>query len=246
MSDQNVAGGGGGGGISIGDTIGGGTATRLLFEGAGATLDDSPAFTVADGASLRQLFINADANPSVSQAQFRVANPNTSTGTVSSDLVLMNYRSDYLAVRQYGATSGNDEYGLPLGHQARFQCATESDCIVAATGGSLRLGNGNRAGTAGTIGITINNSGVQLPSYSLEQIGGTPTHLNKGACGLNGASPSQCSVSVTGSTMGGSLACVCSLVGTGHKASCQVSVTNNTLTLTSDNGLTDTVSYLCW
>lgn len=249
LIDQGVppsSGGGGGGGLAIGDAITGGTATRLLYEGAGPVLADNAAFTVNDNSSLRQLVVRGDAAPNTSNAQIRIENPNTSNGSVTSDFVSVNYRSDYLLARMYGATSGTDELGLFLGHQGRFQCSTDSDCVVVAQGGSLRLANANRIGTSGTIGITINGQGVQLPAYNIEQIAGTPTHFNKGSCALNGGSPSQCSASVTGSTLGGSLACVCSIVGTSHKASCQVSVAGGTLTVTSDNGFTDTVNYLCW
>lgn len=246
LIDQGVPPAAGGGGLAIGDAVNGGTAGRVLFEGAGPVLDDDPAFDTYLTANLVMLRANAPTSVSPAQAQMRVVNSNSTTGTATADFVAINYRSDYIAGRMYGQTSGNDELGLAQAHQGRWQCSTDSDCVVIAQGGSLQLAHGNRTGTSGTIGITIDGQGVKLPSQSIEQVGGVATHLNKGTCALNGANPSQCSVAVTGSTLGGTLACVCSIVGTTHKASCQVSVANGTLTLTSDNGLTDNVSYLCW
>ena len=231
---------------SIGDAITGGTAGRVLFEGTGPVIDDDPAFTTYLTTNLVMLKTNAPASVSPSQAQMRVTNDNSTTGTATSDFVAINYRSDYIAGRMYGQTSGTDELGLAQAHQGRWQCSTDSDCVVTAQGGSLQLAHGNRAGTSGTIGITINGNGVQLPAQNIESIAGTPTHFTKGTCTLNGGSPAQCSASVSASSLGGSIVCVCSLVSTSHKGACAVNLAGGTLTLTSDNGLTDVANYLCW
>lgn len=249
IGGTSPASGGGSGGMSIGGTVTGGTATRLLYEGAGPVLADNDAFTVNDSSSLRQVLLTADPAASVSQAQFRVINNAASTSTVTSDFVALNYNSDYIVGRMYGATSGTDEFGLSLARQGRWQCSTNSDCVVVAQGGSLQLGNANRAGTTGTLGITINGSGVQLPSYNLEQIGGTATHFTKGHCTLNGASPSSCTGTVAGSTMGGTIECTCSINGTtaaAATAGCAVNRSGTTLTVTSSNGHTEVVTYICW
>lgn len=79
-------------------------------------------------------------------------------------------------------------------------------------------------------------------------LGGSNLNLsgtgNKGTCTLNGASPAVCTGTVTASTK-----CICNPVGTTAAIAakgCAVSLSSTTLTVTSANGDTHDVNYLCF
>ena len=168
----------------------------------------------------------------------KVRNPQGGTALSYSTLYATNVEAAY-AIVQTSHGNDTDSFGLPTNNQAFVGCNTGADCVFANYGaGALRFAYYR------TLIATMNDN-VQF-HRQIARVNNVPTAFTKGHCTLNGSNPSQCSVGINSSPYGGDIECVCSIKSATHKGACAVNLSGTTLTATTDNGITDDVSFICW
>lgn len=259
---------GGGGGLAIGAPITGGTATRVLHEGAGGTLADSATFYVADNTQLRQLWVEG-AGSIATQIRAR----NTSTlQWASTGAYALNDANAYAGLQVMSSTTPGDWNGILWHDQPMLTLASPNatDATVRVnTGGGLHFLFGNPSG-----GPNIDRESFRMARgehrslvdfYAgsegqgrwfhvdgngyLVEVDGVATSFRKGRCTLDGSSPSQCAVTLPNVPSGSSPVCTCTNEGTTENAAkkgCAVNVSGTTVTVTAENGATTSVAVLCW
>ena len=260
---------GGSGGLAIGDAIAGGTAGRLLYEGAGPVLDDDAAYRVLEGTAgssgsaqnWRAIQVKNEADPSAYPYSYAYAQAANSAGNVSQLFVR--------GTSWPGTWSGGDGTGYNYAGAPRlfFYSPNDSEAVIQTqTGNSNTLhfvfGGGEqermRIGPGASVSVfgAFKAGSGGLPRYTeidqngyLVQVSGVGTAFHKGQCTLNGGVPAQCTTSIPYVPFGTTPVCTCTLVGTtaaSAKKGCAVDVGGSTVTVTSDNGSTEAVNVGCW
>lgn len=112
---------------------------------------------------------------------------------------------------------------------------------------TLTIGSAKDTTTLAGIAVSVGSTGTTSATALKAGSGGitVTSAVNKGTCTLGGESPAVCPAQTT---IAG-LTCVCSPVGTSAAiaaAGCAASLSSTTLTLTSANGLTNAVNWMCF
>ena len=257
----------GGASLAIGSPITGGTATRVLFEGPGGTLADSPTFSTTDNSQLRQFIVGGAASQVV---QARVTNTSSDSWAQSS-VVALNNAGSFAGFWVNSSNTTGDWNGVSYANlpMVYLYAPTAGDAVVLTrTGGALRFWFDSGSGPSSqreSLRVSRNNAYVLGDLYAgsegldrwlhvdgngyLVAVDGKATSFHKGGCVLNGGSPSSCSMSIENVPYGSTPRCTCSVQGVtaaAAAAGCATQVLGSTVQATSADGATYSVAVVCW